>query len=498
VALRHLSAEVAVLRLLHDHLGLAGALAALAVAGSAAAADWPQPNGDLAGTRAVAATAISSRTVGHLRVLWRFRLPGRGYSGSFASSPLVLGRTVYVQDLSSSVYALDARSGRLRWAFRAGAPSGGPNGIAAAGRRIFGATDTTAFALDRATGRRLWSRRLERPAEQFVDVAPLAARGLVFLATAPVPPGGRGALYALDAASGRVRWRFDTIRGPWPTSAAGGGGAWFPPSLSPDGRAVYFGIANPGPWGGTKTQPNGAVFRGRALYTDSLVALDSRTGRLLRYDQVTRHDVRDYDFEASPIVTATRVYGAGKAGRVVAWDRRSGRRLWARAVGTHLHDLGPLPARPTRVCPGLLGGVETPMALTRGRLFVPVVELCMTESATTVARLTQRDPAGGEGVLVALDAAGGRPVWTRRFGSPLFGCATVARDVVFAPTYDGWLHALSALTGRELWRARARAGINGCPAVGAGLVLVGAGAPHPAYRRPVPEVVAFGVSRSGP
>ena len=78
------------------------------------------------------------------------------------------------------------------------------------------------------------------------------------------------------------------------------------------------------------------------------------------------------------------VFGAGKGGRVVAWDRAARTRLWSRAVGTHLHDLGPLPVQPTRVCPGLLGGVQTPMAYADGRLFVPVVELCSRESAVTL------------------------------------------------------------------------------------------------------------------
>ena len=66
---------------------------------------------------------------------------------------------------------------------------------------------------------------------------------------------------------------------------------------------------------------------------------------------MTKHDVRDYDLEASPIVVGRRVYGAGKAGRVVAWDRITGERSWTQAVGTHLHDLGPLPRKPVLVCP---------------------------------------------------------------------------------------------------------------------------------------------------
>ena len=60
---------------------------------------------------------------------------------------------------------------------------------------------------------------------------------------------------------------------------------------------------------------------------------------------VTAHDIRDYDFEATPILAGGRVFGAGKAGRVLAWDRSTKQRLWETRVGTHLNDRGPLPLR---------------------------------------------------------------------------------------------------------------------------------------------------------
>src|SRR5262249_29441696 len=227
------------------------------------------------------------------------------------------------------------------------------------------------------------------------------------------PRGGHGVVYALDARTGKTVWRFRTVKEPWPHSGAGGGGAWNAVSVD-EGGDVYVGISNPGPWGGSKRYPNGAVFGGRALYTDSLVVLDGRTGRLRWFDQVTPHDVRDYDFQASPILATVGrkpvVFGAGKAGRVVAWNRTTRKRLWTRAVGTHLHDLGPLPRQTTTVCPGHLGGVLTPMAYARGRLFVPVVELCSRESAVTTPDAFARSPAEGKGVLYALDAATGKTV----------------------------------------------------------------------------------------
>ena len=254
---------------------------------------------------------------------------------------------MYVQDSTSSVYALDVRNGALLWKDTIKAPNDGPNGVSISGSRVYGATDTTVFALDAASGTRLWSRRLAGPFEQFIAIAPVVDRGRVYVSTQGFLPGGRGKLYALSAETGKVVWRFQTIKLPWSHPASsGGGGAWNQVSVDEHGN-VYAGISNPGPWGGSKAYPNGGLFPGPALYTDSLVVLDGASGRLLWYDQVTPHDVRDYDFQASPILATVggrdTVFGAGKGGVVVAWDRTAHTRLWSKRVGVHLNDLGPLP-----------------------------------------------------------------------------------------------------------------------------------------------------------
>src|SRR3954468_17417037 len=105
------------------------ALAALAAAGARvlclsvpASADWAQPNADLGGTRAVR-SAITSANASQLHVRWRFPLTRGSTFGAFASTPLVVGRTVYLQDLSSSVHALDLESGELKWQYIVQAPN---------------------------------------------------------------------------------------------------------------------------------------------------------------------------------------------------------------------------------------------------------------------------------------------------------------------------------------------------------------------------------------
>jgi alcohol dehydrogenase (cytochrome c) len=217
--------------------------------------------------------------------------------------------------------------------------------------------------------------------------------------------------------------------------------------------------------------------------------LDAKTGRLLWQDQVTPHDVRDYDFEATPILAGTSVFGAGKSGLVIAWNTDTKRRRWVRPVGLHRNDTGPLPSRRSRICPGILGGVETPMAYSAGRLFVPVVDLCSVGSATSRQQVTEVDPAQGHGRLVALSATTGAVLWQRRLELPDFGCATVANDVVFTSAYDGTVDGFDTRTGRRLWTARLAAGSNSCPAVAGDMLFVGAGVGR------TPELTAYALSR---
>jgi alcohol dehydrogenase (cytochrome c) len=459
----------------------------------ATSTEWPRPNFDLRSTRFMPTSGINRTTVRHLHVVWRFHfgIPP-GAAGVVTATPIATQSLILTQDMQSNVFALDKVTGAVRWRHMFRARNGGPNGLAFAGDRVYGATDTGPFALSVRTGRLIWMRSLVRPGEAFVDVAPQVADGIVYMSTIGPPPNGRGALYALDARTGHIRWKRSTIAKPWKVpSEAGGGGAWYPPSV--DGKEVFFGTANPYPYGGTRKHPNGGAFPGPALYTDSLFVVDARSGKLRWYDQVTPHDVRDHDFQLSPVLgssggTAT-VFGAGKAGIVIAWNRVTHRRIWTTGVGVHRNDSGPLPRRRVSVCPGLFGGIETPMALADGTLFAPVVDFCSRGSAYGYESLSKVDPSRGRGELVALDAATGRRLWVRRLPQPDFGCATVADGVVFTSTFDGTVYAFDTRDGSKLWSHRMQAGVNACPALSGDLLVVGSGIPL-AGRRTL-ELVAF-------
>jgi alcohol dehydrogenase (cytochrome c) len=457
-------------------------------------AGWPSHNLDLSNTRADFDTRIDARDVATLKQHWTFPLHNGGLYGAFTSNPIVLGGVVYIEDPDSSVYALRLSTGKLVWKhdYHSGTPSGGPNGVAYGYGLLYGATEDSLFALDPRSGKQVWIRKLTSNAREGIDMAPQLYDGKVLISTVPGNSvgfyfaGAYGVVYSLDARTGKVVWSFSTVKGGaklWgDPQQNGGGGLWYPPAVDAQGR-VFIGTGNPSPYPPTPTDPNARSRPGPNLYTDSLVALNGATGKLLWYQQVTPHDLRDYDFQDSPIVVTVAIHGvrtevvigAGKSGKVIAFRADDGKRLWTLNIGKHnKYEYGPLPTKPVVYCPGSLGGVLTPMAEAHGVVYVPWLDVCFKGSATGFAAGGPHTQAGG---LAAVDAATGAIIWKRVFKSIDSGAATVANDVVFTSTYDGTIYALSTKTGAILWKTKAPYDINSFPAITKTMLIVGPSAP---------------------
>jgi outer membrane protein assembly factor BamB len=473
---------------------------------TANAGSWPAHNHDLLNTRATTASPINSQTVHNLKVKWRFTFKGAGAFGDFASTPIVVNGIVYLQDLNSNVYALDRSSGKLIWEHAFNKPSVGPNGVAFGYGRIYGATATNAFALDPVSGRQIWSHKLVRNGNEGIDMTPQLFDNTLLVSTVPgnaanfYAGNGDGIVWALDPATGTKKWTFNTISdgaklfgNPKVNS---GGGLWYPPAVDSQGH-VFLSVANPAPLYGTRKFPAGSSRPGPNLYTDSLVALDGQTGKLLWFRQAVAHDVRDYDLMIPAIVTTIPIDGvqtevvavAGKMGKAFAYRADNGTRLWTLSVGKHQHDTGPLPSKPINIFPGEFGGVETPMALADNRLFVPWLNF-----PTRASRFGQAGAGlnfkSGTGGITAVDVATGKVLWQHTLPSENFGGATVANDVVFTSDYAGTIFAYDTQTGETLWTANAPAGINSFPAIDGDTLLVGAAAPG-FLKKPQFQLIAY-------
>ena len=420
---------------------------------------------------------IDSSNVSDLAVAWTAPISGTSNFGSYASTPVIDKGVIYSQDLASNVQALNLETGELLWNASFEQPDVGPNGVVVADGHVFGATPTEAFALDQKTGEQVWSTKLTRNKHEGIDMAPGYEDGLVYVSTVPLNTtelyegGGVGTLWALDAKSGKKRWHFDTVpKSLWGNPKVNaGGGLWYPPAFDGKG-SMYFGVGNPAPFPGTPQYPFGSSRPGPNLYTNSLVKLDAKTGKMDWFHQVTPHDIHDWDFQGPAILMEAGgrqiVVAAGKSGIVLAADRETGKVIWQRAVGKHSgHDEdGLLVMRgetakiktPSTVFPGSLGGVIAPMSTDGTTLFVPIVNSPIT--LVSGSEKTEGEEAGGE--VLALDAATGKVKWKQQLATPAYGATTSVNDLVFATNYEGTVSAFDTKSGQVVWREKLPAGTN--------------------------------------
>jgi outer membrane protein assembly factor BamB len=473
----------------------------------AAGKEAAYPGMDLANSR-FATGPIDKASAEKLKLAWKLPSEAQSTYGAYSASPVVSEGVVYMQDLESNVQAVDLESGELLWETKMESPDQGPNGVAVAEGMVFGATADGAFALDAETGKEVWSTELTTVPKEAIDMSPGVHDGLVYVSTVPTDVtsayngGIAGILWALDAKTGAKKWSFDTApKGLWSKkhkSINAGGGLWYAPSFDEEG-GMYVGTGNPVPFPGAEGLPWGKSRPGPNLYTNSLVKLNAKTGKLEWYHQVTPHDVYDWDFQDPPILVDVGgkklAVGSGKSGQVVAVDQKTGKVVWQTAVGKHNgHDddgllamrgeFSKLPKQAT-VYPGVLGGVIAPMAASKTTLFVPVVNHPLTiENGETIG---EGEEMSGE--MVALDLATGKEKWNQSYEGAAFGAPVAVNDMVFFTTFDGTFHGLDAETGGEVWTAALPAGANsGVIASGDSLVLASGIA---VAEGQVPSLVAF-------
>lgn len=465
------------------------------------------PNVDLANTRDAKGT-IKAANVNELETAWTAPIKGESSFGSYASSPIISRGVIYSQDLASNVEAIEADSGDVLWTKSFEQPSLGPNGLVVQEGKVFGATASAAFALDEKTGKQLWTTTLVRNEVEGINLAPGFDNGIVYASTTPTnagslyEPGGVGILWALDAKTGKQLWHFDTVpKNLWGhPEINSGGGVWYTPAFDGKG-SMYFGVGNPAPFPGPSKYPWGSSRPGPNLYTNSIVKLDARTGKMDWYFQLNPHDLYDWDLQGPPILINSGgkelVVAGGKVGFVIALDAKTGKLVWKRAVGKHNgHDEDGVLAMngetsklktPFEIYPGNLGGVIAPMSTDGSHVFVPVVN-----HPVTLASGSEIEEASSvnAGELVALNVKDGSVAWKHEFPlAPAYGSTTVTNDLVFVTTYDGKVYAFDGGSGRSAWQVQLPAGTNSGVAVSGDMVIAPAGVP--AAEGQTPQLVAY-------
>jgi alcohol dehydrogenase (cytochrome c) len=452
--------------------------------------DWLYQTRDYRGQRHAPIDQIDKGNVGALQPVCLYQLGG---DGTFQSNPVVHDGVMYVTTYRLTV-AIDARSCRQKWRHEWQAQDDelwkNNRGVAIKDGRVFrGSADGYLFALDVADGRLLWARQVADPklGETFT-MAPMAFEDLVLIGPAGSENNVSGWVGAFDARDGREVWRFKTVPGAkdpaegdtWPNPQdipLGGGAVWTPFSLDVNKAELYVAVTNPAPDLPAHLRP------GPNLYTNSIVALNVRTGALRWYRQLVPNDAHDWDLtQVSPLLRLTidgqeraLVTTVGKDGILRPIDRETHEVLWETEVTTQKNVDLPLTTEGVLVCPGVLGGVEWngPAWDPRTRsLFVNAVDWCSTFSLSDeeIMFVPGELYIGGEiemesesrGWLSAMDAETGRVRWRYESDRPLLAAGiTTSGGLVFTGELNGSFLALDADTGKELYRFNTGGPIGG-------------------------------------
>jgi len=496
---------------------------------------------DYANTRYSRFDQITAGNVGKMQVAWTFSTGVlRGHEGS----PLVVDGVMYVHTpFPNIVYALDLdHDGRILWKYEPKQDRDVASimccdlvnrGLAYAEGMVFlNQADTTIVAMDAKTGSVRWSVKNGDPKKgesNTATVMPVKDKLIVGIAGAEF--GARGHITAYNIKDGTLAWRAystgpdaDMLLDPSTTTELGkpvgadsslkswegeqwkiGGGApwgWFAYDLTLN--LIYYGSANPSTWNPTQRP-------GDNKWSNAILARDAETGVARWVYQMTPHDQWDYDGVNEMILTDQIVDGRmrpllthfDRNGFAYTLDRVTGELLVAAkfdasvnwASGIDLDKTSPSYGRPildpkygteaegedvtySGICPAAIGAKnQQPAAYSPATslFYVPTSSLCMDYEPFHVdyaagqpyvgATLTMYPAPGGDGrtgSFIAWDNVKGRIVWAlpERF-SVWSGALATKGGVVFYGTLEGYLKAVDAVTGKELYRFKTPSGIVG-------------------------------------
>jgi len=471
---------------------------------------WPTYNGRLDGNRDSALSQITPANVGRLAPKWIFPVEGRR---ALEATPIVVDGVMYVTSVNA-VYALDARSGRKIWEYTrprsnglVGDAAGGINrGVAVLGSRVFVVTDNAhLLALHAVTGGLLWDTRMADSRQHYgATSAPLVIGDLVISGVSGGDEGIRGFLSAYRASTGERVWQFWTIPAAGEPEAStwqgralehGCGAAWFTGTYDVETGTLFWPVGNPCP------DFNGDERKGDNLYTDSVIALDPKTGRRKWHYQFTPHDLHDWDATETPVLVDANYHGqprklllqANRNGFFYVLDRGDGRFLsatpfvkkltWAKSIGPDgrpvLGEGWQPTAEGTLVCPSMDGAsnwMSPSYSAATGMFYLIALEKCNIFHKSAEWWKQGQSFYGGAARSVpdelprkyvrAIDLQTGKIAWKHEQtgpGAAWGGLLTTASGLLFFCNDNGAFSALDAKSGRPLWNFQMNARWHASP-----------------------------------
>jgi polyvinyl alcohol dehydrogenase (cytochrome) len=490
----------------------AGATAALARTGPGEApGQWSMAGQNIYDTHYQAAEhEISPANAGRLAPRWTLTA-----AGAVSATPTVDDGAVYVPDYGGKLWAVAAGSGKLLWSQDISSYTGVAGDVSRTSPAVYGnelilgdgwilssgeagTTGARVFAVDRFTGKPVWSTQVDTDPNAQITGSPVVNGGVAYVGISSKGEGNtqdtfRGAVVALNAATGRLLWKAYTV-----PSNNGGGDSNKPGYYS--GNAVWESSFAVDPARGllyidtgnnysvpdgvcTTPQQTGCTSPAADDYLDSILALKLSDGTVAWADHTLNGDLwtlpqptgPDFDFGAGPNLFTTanpvtgrpeQLLGAGqKSGVYWALDPATGKVAWQTAIG------------PTDVVAN--AGIEYGTATDGRRIYA-----AEADTAGLSYTLGGSGPYAGKtvtgGSWAAMDPATGKILWQTPDpqGAVDAGFVSVANGVVYAGsmvTAGTNMYALDAATGKILWSFASGGSVAGGAAIVGGSVYWGSG-----------------------
>jgi alcohol dehydrogenase (cytochrome c) len=467
---------------------------------------------------------IKKSNVNSLHLAWSRALP----LSANEITPLVHDGVLFIES-GSTIQAIDGATGDLLWQYVRQLPEVLLNGtdstmrgIAIYQDKLYAPTaDGHIVALEMKTGKLVWDHEVVVPLEGVyahsnhdfrLDGAPIVVHGKVIAGVSLGITNQSGGCYivGLDAQTGKELWRFHNIARPgqpggdsWngaPVNERYGASVWTTGSYDPKLNLVYFGTGNtydvstllqPHPQQGDSND---------GLYTDSTVALDPDTGKLVWYYQHMNRDVWDLDWAFEQLLLTLPVNGkptdllvtGGKMAIFDAVDRANGKYEFSKDLGMQNlvssidpktgkknidPKLEPVANKTVYICPNANGARNWPATSynpVTHILYVGLAEVCMDytwtprDPAQTAAGgldirfnlRTRPDTDGKMGRIDAVNLVTRKIVWMDRQRAPIASAMlATAGGLVFSGAQNRKFTARDAATGKPLWHI----GLNASP-----------------------------------
>jgi alcohol dehydrogenase (cytochrome c) len=457
---------------------------------------------------------INRSTVKNLHVAFIVQLGGGEPGGDKQHSreqdtPLVEDGFMYMTDGWDDVYKIDVRDGkkgRIVWKMDPGVdkstvwlPSN--RGVALYGNQVIVlTTDGRVIWIDKDTGKVLRDKNYQVATTDVFTSAPLVVKDMILVPGSGADIGGRCWLMAIDAKTGNVLWRTYAVPGPgekghetwaddhdaWKT---GGGAFWYVGAYDPATNRLFWGTGQPTPMFDAQYRP------GDNLYTNSTLALDADTGKIVWYFQYTPNDVYDYDEVGSQMIYDVTIEGKprkilghfARNGFFYTLDRSNGNFIsaakyvknlnWTKGIDAETGK--PLEYDPTKrlqhyavvsdrksgqvdVCPDVQGGVNffpTAWNPNKHLAYGAGIDGC-AQLKVDQTRMGGPFWNGGVptrlkrmgGLIAAVDMTTGKIKVTRETDYPNYaGVLATAGGLVFTGTIDGTFTAFDDETLEPLW-----------------------------------------------